>query len=102
MQLKTASFSGHESFPFRHTWLTKGVTAFAKDPTIFSKDEAMVILGVGKNMVQSIRHWCPDGHCPRAYRKLRAASWRRPASSATPRDALQKGRKTGGTRAAVP
>ena len=58
MQPTTVTFSGHESFPFRNTWLTKGVTAFAEDPTIFSKDEAMVILGVGKNMVQSIRHWC--------------------------------------------
>ncbi len=58
MQLKTASFSGHESFPFRNTWLTKGVLACSRDPTIFTKDEAMVVLGVGKNMVQSIRHWC--------------------------------------------
>jgi len=51
-------FSGHESFPFRHTWLTKGVTACANDPTIFRKPEALVTLGVGKNMVNSIRYWC--------------------------------------------
>lgn len=56
--LVNASFSGHESFPFRNTWLTKGVLHCAKDPTIFTRDDAMVELGVGKNMVQSIRHWC--------------------------------------------
>ena len=58
MQITTASFSGHESFPFRNAWLTKGVVACAEDPTIFSKETAMVDLGVGKNMVQSVRHWC--------------------------------------------
>ncbi len=59
MELMAASFSGHESFPFRNTWLTKGVTQCAGgDGTFFSRDDAMVILGVGKNMVRSIRHWC--------------------------------------------
>ena len=52
------SFSGHQSFPFRNSWLTKGVNHCADDPTLFSRDDAMVTLGVGKNMVQSIRHWC--------------------------------------------
>ena len=56
--LQTASFSGHESFPLRHTWLTKGVRHCAGNPLIFSSDDAMAILGVGKNMVRSIRHWC--------------------------------------------
>ena len=58
MDLTRATFSGHESFPFRSTWLTKGVTECSRDPSIFTKDEAMVVLGVGKNMVRSIRHWC--------------------------------------------
>jgi len=58
MDIKVASFSGHESFPFRNTWLTKGVTQCAEDPTLFGKDDALVSLGVGKNMVRSIRHWC--------------------------------------------
>lgn len=52
------SFSGHETFPFRHGWLKKGVDAVAKDPTFFSEERAMIDLGVGKNMVGSIRHWC--------------------------------------------
>lgn len=53
-----ASFSGHESFPFRYTWLTKGVSQCERNPGIFNDDNAMAILGVGKNMVRSIRHWC--------------------------------------------
>lgn len=52
------SFTGHESFPFRFTWLAKGVRAAASNPAIFVSGDAPVTLGVGKNMVQSIRHWC--------------------------------------------
>ena len=58
MNLSTATFSGHESFPFRYTWLTKGVAACVSDPMIFHSKDAMVTLGVGKNMVESIRYWC--------------------------------------------
>ena len=52
------SFSGHQTFPFRYTWLKKGVDAVKEKANVFTDDEAPVILGVGKNMVQSIRHWC--------------------------------------------
>ena len=52
------SFSGHQTFPFRYTWLKKGVDAVTEDPTVFSSEDASVTLGVGKNMVASIRHWC--------------------------------------------
>jgi hypothetical protein len=51
-------FSGHETFPFRYAWFKKGVDATAEDGTVFARDEGMTILGVGKNMVRSIRHWC--------------------------------------------
>ena len=51
------SFSGHETFTLRHGWLKKALDAVATDPHIFSNDRAMVDLGVGKNMVRSIRHW---------------------------------------------
>ncbi len=51
------SFSGHETFPFRYTWLKKAVDAVAADPYAFQAEDAMVKLGVGKNMVSSIRHW---------------------------------------------
>ena len=53
-----ASFSGHETFPFRYTWLKKGVDAIRENPTIFADDNATITLGVGKNMVRSIHHWC--------------------------------------------
>ena len=56
--LITPSFSGHQTFPFRYTWLKKGVDAVTKDPTVFSSENASVTLGVGKNMVASIKHWC--------------------------------------------
>jgi hypothetical protein len=51
-------FSGHETFPFRYAWLKKGVDAVADESAFFRRDDAMTVLGVGKNMVQSIRHWC--------------------------------------------
>ncbi len=50
--------SGHESFPCRYAWLPKAVRELSQDPKLFSDDEqAMVALGVGKNMVRSIRFW---------------------------------------------
>ena len=56
--LTNPSFSGHQTFPFRYTWLKKGVDAVTENPTVFSSEDASVTLGVGKNMVSSIRHWC--------------------------------------------
>jgi hypothetical protein len=52
------SFSGHETFPFRYPWLKKGYDAVCSDPHAFLRDYAITTLGVGKNMVRSIRHWC--------------------------------------------
>jgi len=51
-------FSGHETFPFRYAWLPKGLRAIEGDPSVFSREDAIVTLGVGKNMAQSIQHWC--------------------------------------------
>lgn len=50
-------FSGHQTFPFRYGWLKKAVDAVHDDRNVFRRDDALVILGVGKNMVESIRHW---------------------------------------------
>src|SRR5215210_4578418 len=52
------SFSGHETFPFRYPWLKKGFDAAREDGGVFLRDDATTTLGVGKNMVRSIRHWC--------------------------------------------
>lgn len=55
---KNYRISGHESFPCRYSWLPKAVRDLGADPMLFSDDErAMVALGVGKNMVRSIRFW---------------------------------------------
>jgi Protein of unknown function (DUF4007) len=52
-------FSGHESFPLRFTWLTKAVRYCESESQrdLFSRPDAMVLLGVGKNMVRAIRSW---------------------------------------------
>jgi len=49
-------FSGHESFQCRHLWLKKGYD-FIISGRLFSSEDAVVDLGVGKNMVNSIRFW---------------------------------------------
>lgn len=50
------SFSGHDSFQCRQLWLKKGYD-FVQEGKNFNDDEAVVQLGVGKNMVLSIRFW---------------------------------------------
>ncbi len=55
--VNSVSFSGHETFVFRYTWLKKAADAVKADPRVFGQDNAIVTLGVGKNMVRSIRHW---------------------------------------------
>ena len=51
-------FSGHESFPCRYTWLPKAYRTIYNNSELFADDNhAMVQLGVGKNMVKSIRFW---------------------------------------------
>ena len=52
-------FSGHDTFHCKEQWLLKGVQLvdMQGDVSIFRKNEAIPILGVGKNMVRSINHW---------------------------------------------
>ncbi len=50
-------FSGHQTFPLRHGWLTKAALGIGEDRELFRRKDALVRLGVGKNMVASIRHW---------------------------------------------
>ena len=59
MQLESKSgvFGRHESFPLRFGWITKGLEAIGAYPKVFSREDATVILGVGKNMVASIKYW---------------------------------------------
>ncbi len=50
------SFSGHESFQCRNLWLKKGYD-FITNGHSFTDEDAVVHLGVGKNMVNAIRYW---------------------------------------------
>jgi len=62
-------FSGHETFALRQLWLKKAVELVSgpsaevgarqkeRPRNVFADDMAIVRLGVGKNMVASIRHW---------------------------------------------
>ena len=55
---KDFRFSGHESFACRYAWLPKAHKGLAADPGLFVKEEAaMLALGIGKNMVKSLRFW---------------------------------------------
>lgn len=49
-------FSGHDSFVCKHLWLKKGYD-YLVDNKNFSSESAVVDLGVGKNMVNSISFW---------------------------------------------
>ena len=51
-------FARHETFHPRYGWLKKGFDAIKKDPNTFTKEDAHIDLGVGKNMARSIRYWC--------------------------------------------
>lgn len=75
--IQTQVYSGHESFPIRFTWLTKAVRHCEREEyrDVFSRPDAMVTLGVGKNMVRSMRSWGistrmlePDGDAARGSR----------------------------------
>lgn len=51
-------FTGHDTFHCRYAWLPKAVRLIQADSLLFSNDDkAMVEIGVGKNMVQSIQFW---------------------------------------------
>lgn len=49
------SFSGHDTFYCRNYWLKKGLDHVWKGKRF--NDEAVISLGVGKNMVNAIRFW---------------------------------------------
>lgn len=61
---KYAFFARHETFCPRYGWLKKGYDRVAgdndleADSLIFDDEYAIEKLGVGKNMVRSIRFWC--------------------------------------------
>lgn len=54
--MQKLTFSGHETFTCKQFWLKKGYD-FLKKNKKFSSADAVVDLGVGKNMVSAIRYW---------------------------------------------
>lgn len=54
--MRQPKFSGHQTFSLRYGWLEKGY-AFVLGGGSFNKPDAIIDLGVGKNMVSSIEYW---------------------------------------------
>ena len=50
-------FAGHQTFHPRFGWIKKAFDCADKDSLIFNREDATVVLGVGKNMVEAIRFW---------------------------------------------
>ncbi len=52
-------FRGHETFSIRKNWLAKGIRAIAENPLVFTDraENPMDALGIGRNMVLSLRYW---------------------------------------------
>src|SRR5262249_11639912 len=51
------TFARHETFHPRYGWFRKAYRFAALDPLVFGRDDAPVVIGVGKNMVRAIRFW---------------------------------------------
>ena len=50
-------FARHETFHPRYGWFRKACSVVVDDPGVFTRDDAPVQIGVGKNMVRAIRFW---------------------------------------------
>jgi hypothetical protein len=73
----TPIFSGHETFVLRGNWLKKTYDLLQETPELFFRDDAFVLLGVGKNMALSIRHW---GRICGLFERAEGASAHRPTA----------------------
>lgn len=56
--IEQGNLGRHETFTPRYGWLKKGYDAVTEDGDVFKAPDAIERLGVGKNMVRSIRFWC--------------------------------------------
>ena len=51
-------FARHETFHPRYGWFRKAYAVVTEEgPNVFSREDAPVVIGVGKNMVRAIRFW---------------------------------------------
>ncbi|MFV7770143.1 DUF4007 family protein [Shewanella marisflavi] len=56
----TLKFSGHQTFPIRYGWIYKIIQEVVNKQSISNKsniERQMQSMGMGKNMVLSVRHW---------------------------------------------
>lgn len=51
------TFARHETFHPRYGWFRKAYSFVDGDPQVFTREDAPIQLGVGKNMVRAIRFW---------------------------------------------
>lgn len=58
----TDTFARHETFHPKFGWFRKAFDAAATDLNVFNDPDATVLLGVGKNMVRSLRFWGTASH----------------------------------------
>lgn len=52
-------FAGHDTFPVRYGWPKMAGDGVEEDPELSTRDNAIISLGVGNNMVRSIRRRWP-------------------------------------------
>lgn len=57
MSKSTYVFSGHQTFVLRASWLKRLYDELCINPHVLTADDAVVRLGVGKNMVDAMRYW---------------------------------------------
>lgn len=48
---------GHESFSIREGWITKGIFEIKNNSKLFSEKNLTDILGIGTNMIKSLKYW---------------------------------------------
>ena len=70
-----AKFTGHDTFPLRYGWLFKAVNHLNSGGKLQTSKEAetqqaIIKLGVGKNMVNAIRYWAESAGLLESKRKL--------------------------------
>ena len=51
------AFGRNETFGLRYNWIFKGLSALQESKDIFSSSDALSKLGLGKNMMLSMRYW---------------------------------------------
>lgn len=54
---KKVKLKGHESFSIREGWLSKGIYEIKNDSKLFSRRDLTDVLGIGTNMVKSLKFW---------------------------------------------